>query len=79
MHYISHPNNGIKKGSRLVPFCYAGKDTKGFDIKVELGEKNLSRSYDFCTMSKQQITDLGICTTIQFKKVVKMLFATLNI
>ena len=70
---ISHPTSHVtEKGLRLVPFCFTSHDTERFIHIIKKGSislTNSSLSYEFCKSTYQRITDLGVCTTIDFKKV----------
>ena len=69
---INHPTHVAEKGLKLVPFCFAGHETLNFIQIIKQGTislTNSSKSYVFCKSSYQRITDLGVCTTIDFKEV----------
>ena len=71
--YISHPTDVTVKGSQLLPFCSVGYQTDKFEREVLKGSvslTNISHVYGFCRSSYQRITDIGICTTVSFKKVI---------
>ena len=73
IHYMSHPTDVSVKGSQFQPFCYVGYETDEFEQEVVRRSTylyaNYSKEYKFCNSSYQRITDIGVCTTTNFKEV----------
>ena len=71
--YMSHPTGFQYSSSPVVPFCYQGSEVNSFETKfVEAYNGSASSyGYKFCTNVQQRWTDAGLCSTIQYPKVMK--------
>ncbi len=67
IYQFSHPTETDRKGNKLVPFCYGGDETEQFNSAVAFRNFNLTTEYDFCKHATQRITDIGVCTTVDFQ------------
>ena len=69
---MSHPTGFQYSSSPVVPFCYQGSEVESFQTKFmqAYNGSEASYGYKFCTNIKQRWTDVGLCSTIQYPKVI---------
>ena len=78
MRYMSHPSQFQKGGtSWTVPFCFQGSEVDTIRFAMQTNDQSMTRNlsqqhygYTFCPHVRQRVTDIGLCSTIEYDSTV---------